>query len=246
MKKILFRLWTNTSKSIKKSKSNNIRDIYALLGASRSTVYKWRYNTTVTQSKDYFKHSFIKKAGELFSLSHAETEALANKAGLSLYSIKLDPRSYSPFQLSSKNTVDKHIHIKENLNTDFSPAENFINTNFIKHFNALLSTYSGKKNELCEAALVSDRMFRHIKSGKYLRKEPILALLITMGLSLEDIQKALKKAGFILSRSMPNDIVIIWMLENELSNHKGAKRLYRINELLDSLELPLLMTRWKD
>jgi len=67
-----------------------------------------------------------------------------------------------------------------------------------------------------------------------------------MNLSLDDIQVMLKKAGFVLSSSMSNDSVVIWMLNNETVNLKGAKRLYIINETLDFLGLPLLMTRWKD
>lgn len=121
------------------------------------------------------------------------------------------------------------------------------NIYFANHFNTLLSAYPGKKIDLCWAASVSERMFRHLKSGRYLRKESILALLIVMNLSLEDIQEALKKAGFILSYSLPNDVVVIWLLENESKNNlyykDGADRLNYINETLDSLGLPLIMLR---
>jgi len=88
-------------------------------------------------------------------------------------------------------------------------------------------------------------MFRHIKSGRFLRKEPVLALLIALGLELEDIQFALKKAGFILSDSLPRDSIIIWMLNNESINQKREMRLMQINEILYSLGQPLLMTRLK-
>ena len=43
--------------------------------------------------------------------------------------------------------------------------------------------------------MIDERMFRHIKSGIYLRKESVLALLIAMGQDLENIQITLKKAG---------------------------------------------------
>jgi hypothetical protein len=121
--------------------------------------------------------------------------------------------------------------------------KNFINTKFANHFDSLLSDYSGKKSDLYKSALISDRMFRHIKAGRYLRKEPVLALLIVMELSLDDIQRSLKIAGYTLSYSIPSDVVILWILESDTYKHKGAKRLYRINEILYSLELPLLMTR---
>ena len=202
----------NTPKHIKKSGLTNIRDVYALLGVSWQTVYKWRENPSATQSRGSLKHNFIENAGLLFGLNYHEKEVLANKAGLSLGPSASEPCS---------------------------------NQNFAIHFNALISTFPGKKNELCQAALVSDRMFRYIKSGLYLKKEPILALLIVLGLELDKIQAALKKAGFILSKSLPNDSVIIWMLKNQVKALTGAVRLNIVNDTLFSLCLPLLMTRQK-
>ena len=202
----------NTLKLIKKSGLTNIRDVYALLGVSWQTVYKWRENPTATQSRGSLKHSFIENTGLLFGLDQHEKEMLANKAGLSLGSSATEPCS---------------------------------NQNFAIHFNALISTFPGKKNELYQSALVSDRMFRYIKSGLYLKKEPILALLIVLGLELDRIQTALRKAGFILSQSLHNDAVIIWMLKNQAKALAGADRLRIINETLFSLCLPLLMTRQK-
>ena len=124
-------------------------------------------------------------------------------------------------------------------------CKNSTNTRFSNHFYSLLSEYPGKKSDLYKAASISDRMFRHIKTGRYLRKESVLALLIVMGLGLVDIQRSLKIAGYILSHSIPNDAVILWILENDTHRYKGARRLYNINEILYSLELPLLMTRPK-
>ena len=214
------------------------------MGASRQVVYKWRYSQALTQSKNDFKRNLIERAGELFCLDRAEREALANKAGLSL-----DARP--PPGLESSHSIKLSIKPTHNIKPSHNRKPTH-NTEFSKHFNHLLSTYittitTGKKIDLCEDASVSDRMFRHIKSGRHLRKESILALLIVMGLSLDEIQCALKKAGLILSRSIPGDAVIIWMLENDLYGRggvkHGVKRLYRINEVLDSFGLGLLMTR---
>ena len=94
--------------------------------------------------------------------------------------------------------------------------------------------------------MIDERMFRHIKSGVYLRKESILALLIAMGQNLVNIQIALKKAGFILSASMYSDTVVIWMMENKLIRNIGTARLASINNVLYDLDLPLLMTRSKE
>ena len=94
--------------------------------------------------------------------------------------------------------------------------------------------------------MVSERMFHHIKNGKHLRKETVLALLIVMELSVSEIQVTLKKAGFVLSNAIARDVVIMWLLENELDNKKGEKRLLYINDKLYALELPLLTTRSKE
>jgi hypothetical protein len=120
----------------------------------------------------------------------------------------------------------------------------FERADFVNSINALIAAYPGKMTELCFAASVSDRMFRHIKMGRHLKKEPILALLIVMEQCLNSIQALLKQAGFILSGALPNDTVIMWVLKNE-GHRGGANRLNRINDILDSLELPLLMTRIK-
>ena len=142
---------------------------------------------------------------------------------------------------------NQNVELSSELFPDFVPCEKIdANVDFANHFNTLLAAYPGKKIDLYKAALVSDRMFRHIKSGHHLRKEPILALLIAMGLNLENIQVALMQAGYILSHSMLNDAVIMWMLKNDASKQNSAGRLQTINDTLDSLGLPLLMTRMKE
>jgi len=112
-------------------------------------------------------------AGELFVLSDTEIEELANKAGLSIHDIQPNPNNHQPHN----DIENKDVSI--NMSSAYSAydTENHVCSDFIKHFNALISTYPGKKIDLCAAASVSDRMFRHIKSGRHLRKEPILALL---------------------------------------------------------------------
>jgi len=61
-----------------------------------------------------------------------------------------------------------------------------------------------------------------------------------------EIQTILKKAGYMLSKSLPNDAVIIWLLENEIEKISGNQRILHINETLDSLGMPLLMAREKN
>lgn len=88
-------------------------------------------------------------------------------------------------------------------------------------------------------------MFRYLKNGRYLKKEPLLSLAITMNLNLDDIQSFIKKAGFVLSKSIPNDVIIMWLLEHDERNNNSLNYVSYINEVLYDLELPLLMTRKK-
>ncbi|MDR0272669.1 MAG: hypothetical protein LBI27_05065 [Clostridiales bacterium] len=109
---------------------------------------------------------------------------------------------------------------------------------FKKMFGDLLCEYPESKRRLCEMSLVSERMFRYIKEGRFLKKEPVLSLAISMGASFETIQTLLKKAGYVLSNSLPNDAVVMWILRNEIKKNP----VYLANEILESLGLPLLMT----
>ena len=183
----------------------------------------WRKNPTSSLTKGLLKYNVISLAGGVFGLSDIQVEELANKAGLSMC-----------FQNSSNSHTTTHMEIN---------ADNLLSKNFATDFNKLVSSYPGKLMNLCDIASVSDRMFRHIRNGKHLKKEPILALLVVMEQNLDKIQKLLKEAGYILSKSLPNDVVIMWLLENESLKFKGTSRVYYINETLNSLGLPLLMTR---
>jgi len=208
-------------KAIKKSDVANMKDIYALLQVSWQTIYKWRENLVSTHEGS-LKRNFIHKAGCLFSLSPDQEEELANKAGLSLCE--------SRFRADHFPRVQK---IASNLN-------------FAVHIKSLLKQYPGKQSNLYMAASMTDRMFRYIKSGQYLKKESILTLLIVMDLELPDIQIALKKAGFILSNSLLVDAIITWVLNNDARNLKGEERLWCVNNMLEALSLPLLIKEPKE
>jgi hypothetical protein len=117
--------------------------------------------------------------------------------------------------------------------------------NFSQYFCSLIAKYPGKKCDLYDEAQVSERMFRYAKKGKFMTKETLLSLAITLGLKLEEIQELLKKAGFILSKSLPNDMVIIWLIEHDERPSKKMSLISYINDVLYSLDMPLLMTRDK-
>jgi len=180
------------------------------MGIKHQYVSRWRKDASGTLTKNQLKHHAIIRAGELFGLTVDETEALANKAGLSLSRIN-----------------------------DLNYPNDFVNG-----FNSLLASYSGKAKELCNLACVSERMFRYIRNGVHIRKEPLVALLLTMGVGLDTMQECLKTAGYVLSRSLPTDTVILWLIDNE-PKMTTSNPVNFTNEILYNLGLPLLMTRTK-
>lgn len=132
-----------------------------------------------------------------------ETEALANKAGLSL-------------------------HFDENI---------------CRYISGLIKSRTNRYKTLSDAANVSERMLQYIRKQKCPSKETLLAILISLGLDITDIQRVLEMAGYALSASLPNDAVIAWLLEHDERPNKSVSLLSHINEVLCELDLPLLMTR---
>ena len=214
-------------KLIKKTKATNIDEVYKLIGTTNQSVSYWRNNPTKTSTLNKNKYDVILKAGELFGLDLCEQELLANKAGLSLQPC----HKKTGFNLESG---DEYFPYPE------KPEQHL---GFTEHFEMVLSSYKGTILQLSEMALISDRHLRYIRDGTSLRKEPVLAVLVVLGLGLNEIQTILKKAGYLLSKSLPNDAVTIWLLENEREKISGNQRILYINETLDFLGMPLLMTR---
>ena len=93
-------------------------------------------------------------------------------------------------------------------------------------------------------SLLSERMYRHIKSGRYLTKTSLLALTISLGCTIDEIHTVLQKAGYVLSESIVFDMVVLWLLQNA-GGKKEKELLLCINDVLYELDLPLLMTRDK-
>lgn len=83
-------------------------------------------------------------------------------------------------------------------------------------------------------------MLQYYKNGMPPTKQALLAISISLGLGVRDIQGLLMGHGYYLSKSLPNDLVVLWGLK-ELE--RNSLFLYKINEILADLELPLLMTR---
>lgn len=105
-----------------------------------------------------------------------------------------------------------------------------------------LLNYSGKPKDLCSAAGISERMLRSYKS-KTPTKQALLAIVTALGLPLSDIDRIMRSYGYCLSDSMAADVVVKWYLENSPQRKNGARLLNEINDVLNKMGLPLLMTR---
>ena len=117
------------------------------------------------------------------------------------------------------------------------------NKSFSVLFSEKLKQWGGKQRDLYESAGIHKRTFYSIKSGTKLRKESLLALLIVMDLNLSEIQNCLESAGYVLSPSCPSDLLISYLLENDLKEAIGVNKLNAINNLLYDLDEPLLQVR---
>lgn len=104
--------------------------------------------------------------------------------------------------------------------------------------------YSGKPKELCAAAGISERMLRNYKKGVP-TKQALLAVLIALNFSASDIDKILRSYGYCLSESVAEDAVVKWYAEHWGQRNDGARLLNEINDVLEEMGLPLLMTRIK-
>lgn len=111
-------------------------------------------------------------------------------------------------------------------------------------FSNLLKKSSSYK-ALYEHAQISERMFHHFKSNRIPTKQSLLALVITLGIPLTEINTLLPKAGYFLSDSLVYDIIIKQLLIMPEIIQDNTKSVSLINNILHELELPLLMTREK-
>jgi len=113
---------------------------------------------------------------------------------------------------------------------------------FQSYLNSIILKYPAKQKIIYDRALLSERMFRHIKTDYNPAKTSLLALAISLELKIDEIEILLQKAGYVLSASIAFDMVVKWLL----INHKTKKNLlWEVNDILYELNLPLLMAREK-
>jgi len=117
------------------------------------------------------------------------------------------------------------------------------NLEFAKVFSEKLLVCKYNNQFLYESVGISQSMFYEIKAGRKLNKITILALLIMMDLKVTEIIECLEAAGFCFSPSSEIDIIVVYMITNELVKMHPTKKLMMINDLLDSFDLPMLHSK---
>ena len=113
------------------------------------------------------------------------------------------------------------------------------------HENAIaksLMNCGKNKRRLIYHMAVSERMVQYYIAGKEPTKQALIAIAIILEFSEDEIDTLLKKYGYCLSKSLPSDAIVRWFLQNS-SNCSPEKLLYLINEVLDSFNFPMLMTK---
>lgn len=91
--------------------------------------------------------------------------------------------------------------------------------------------------------MISERMFRYYKE-KVPSKQALLALAVSLSMREKAIDELLHKYGYCLSQSIAGDVVIRWHIRRDSGEGKGEGRiLFEINEVLERMGVPLLMTR---
>ncbi len=100
----------------------------------------------------------------------------------------------------------------------------------------------GKRADFLQKAGISERMFQYYLAGKTPTKQVLLAMAVVTELPVGQIDKLLASYGYCLSRSLANDMVVLWFLDNR-RGETGGNLLDAVNCVLDDLELPLLMTK---
>lgn len=70
-----------------------------------------------------------------------------------------------------------------------------------------------------------------------------MAITLSLNLPLDEQRDILKKYGYCLSDSIAADMVVKWFVDTY--HDGGAGLLIAVNEVLEKMGLPLLMTRIK-
>lgn len=102
--------------------------------------------------------------------------------------------------------------------------------------------YNGKLKALCDKAILSERMLRRYKTETP-TKQAIIALCVVLNKPIDEINLILNRYGYCLSDSIAADAVVKWHICHSSNRLNGEVLIFEINEVIERMGLPMLMTR---
>lgn len=153
-----------------------LNDVYVKLGCTKTDISRWKNNPFSTHAlAKTHKISVILNAMDLFHLSLKQAEGLANKAGLSLLSIRMSQKMQYSLPACTEPLPEPQDELK-----------------------MLLKNCGKKQRRQLYHMAVSERMIQYYLAGKEPTKQALLAITILLELSSIQTEKQLQNYGYCL------------------------------------------------
>lgn len=211
-------------------------------------ISQWleEYNVTLEENFTDALSRMAKEYNNIISLNEVYIKLGCNKTDISRW--KSNPCSTQ--LLCARAKISVVLNAAQLFNLSEYECENLANKAGLSllydeniSLAACLKDYNIKIGDLVRKAFLSERMFQYYLKGKKPTKQVLLAIVISLNLPIDEINILLCKYGYCLSESLPNDVIVIWHLKKNYTQKNGVLTLNLINEVLERLKLPLLMTK---
>lgn len=193
----------------------------------------------------YIKNNAIPRLNDVYvklgctktDISRWKNNPFSTHASTRLHKIKVVLKAMEILNLSQKQAESlankAGLSLYSHLATQTKPQD---------ELKILLKNCGSKQRRQLYHLAVSERMVQYYLKGKEPTKQALLAITIILGLTITETEDMLQNFGYCLSGSLVNDAVVRWFMENDNCATR-AELLYSINETLDILDLPLLLTK---
>ena len=144
------------------------------------------------------------------------------------YSVKDDSALWGQLRSARRGSVD--------LSRFDASMRTVMEKTFTEQLLELIIKSGQKESRVYKAAQIDRRLFSQIMKDKYYRpsKDTVLSFAFALGLDLAGAEDLLRRAGYSLSRSSKQDVVL------EYCFREGIHDIIEINDLLDRLGLRTL------
>lgn len=147
----------------------------------------------------------------------------------------LPDRDQSPRASAIKSQEKKSEREQESLPLDIDDLVNNLDKSFSAWLLHLIDAKGKTDTEVYKGANIDRRLFSKIRSESYTpSKKTVLALAISLGLTLSETHDLLRRAGYALSHSRKFDVIVEYFIIS------GKHNIFEINEVLFEYGEPLL------